>query len=171
MPRDKIQWIICRSTYVVFFILCNTTCNAADATLNAYLGIPFGGGGPYFGVSAKLNTPNAPYTDVNLIEDTSGMELDLRHNLKGDTVYTLNGVTIENQLMQPIFNNKESSGTQSKINWLTIVGATLSVAVCTALIVAAADSSNSSFSFCSGRNCRTEDPPPPESEPTNPGSP
>lgn len=165
MLRQIMQGIVIRSITTVCFILINTTSTAADATLSAYLGIPFGGGSPFFGVSTKLDTKTAPNSEVDLTNSESRMELDLRHNVMGDTVYSINGVTINNSLLQPIFNNVNSTGTQNNIDWMTIVGATLSIALCTALVVAAVDSSNSNFSFCSGTNCPPEEQPPPEPEP------
>lgn len=149
--------VIQRPATALLLVLLSAPVAAADLTFNAYIGIPFGGGSPFAGVSAHREIGSFAH-DSHGSAHTSQVKLDLRFRPTGGTVLSLNDIALTHPPIRYASDNGTTESAQSNIDWQTIVGATLGVA----LIVAIVDSDDTKIVACSGPNCPPEKEPPAE---------
>ena len=137
---------------------------ASDLMFNAYIGIPLGGGSPFAGVGTRQDIGSFSH-DVHDSPQPSQVKLDLSFSPKGGTVLSLNDIALTQAPFQHASHNGATGSGQGYTNWQWVLGAALGVG----LIVAIADSDNSSVSVCSGPNCPPDKEPPADPEPANTG--
>ena len=137
---------------------------AGDLIFNAYIGIPLGGGSPFAGVGTRQNIGSLSH-DAHGLPQPSQVKLDLRFSPKGGTVLSLNDIALTQAPFQPASHDGATGSGTGYTHWQIALGAALAVGV----IVAIADSDNSSVSGCSGPDCPPKQDPPEEPEPADAG--
>ena len=150
-----------RTCLALVVALLSAPVAAADLTFNAYIGIPLGGGSPFAGVSSRQEIGSFSH-DFHGLAQAPQVKLDFRYYPQEGTVLSLNDIALAHTSIRHTTNHSATESDQANIDWQTIVGATLGVA----LVVAIVDS-DSSITICSGTNCPPKKDPPPEPEPTN----
>ena len=136
---------------------------AADLTLYAYIGIPLEKGGPFAGISTRHEIGSFSH-DFHAPAQAPHVKLDFRYYQHEGTVLSLNNIALVHSSFRHTTNHSATESDQGNIDWQTIVGATLGVA----LVVAIVDS-DSTIKICSGTNCPPEKEPPAEPETADSG--
>ena len=111
--------IVNRTTVAMLILLLSTPGTAADVAYNAYLGIPLGGGSPYFGINAGLEAGTVPNTDHDL-PNAPRMKLDLRYNGKRNLVFSINGFNIRHPLMHHASNKVTLTARKESRHYLAV---------------------------------------------------
>ena len=144
-------------------LLLSASAPAADLGLNAYLGLPFGGDGPFFGV--KTGPDSQIFSPVgDAPQDAPNAAIDFRFGGEDGSTLSMNGIPIVRSPIRYASEDESSDGARSNVGWWTAVGLAASAGLIYAFIESDSDVK---VNVCSGPNCPPEEKPPPE-EPETP---
>jgi len=137
---------------------CASVAAGSDFELGAYVRLPLDKGGTVFGLSVRPKVEDAFAREFSPNSDVHNTGLHLQGGLGQVPVMMLNGVPLNPP--QVLNQNADSeTGNGRGVDWYLVAGVALGVG----LIVAIANSDNTSVAICSGPNC-----PPPKPEPPKP---
>lgn len=147
----------------IALLLLSASAPATDLGFNAYLGLPFGGDGPFFGVKTG---PDSQIFSVagDASEDMPNGAIDFRFGGEDGSTLSMNGVPIVRSPIRYASEDETADSGRKDLGWWTVVG----LAASAGLIYAFVESdSDVNVNVCSGPNCPPAEKPPPE-EPATP---
>ena len=139
-------------------LMISASAPATDFAVIAYLGLPFGGDGPYFGVKTG---PDSQVFSLSgdAPEDVPNGTIDFRFGGEDGSTLSMNGIPIVRSPIRYASEDKSTDSGRKNLGWWTVVG----LAASAGLIYAFVESdSDVNVNVCSGPNCPPEEKPPPE---------
>ncbi len=147
----------------IALLLLSTLAPATDLGLNAYLGLPFGGDGPFFGVKTGPDSQIfSPAGDAT--EDAPNATIDFRFGGEDGSTLSMNGIPIVRSPIRYASEDETADSGRKNLGWWTVVGLAASAGLIYAFVQSDSDVK---VNVCSGPNCPPEEKPPPE-EPETP---
>ncbi|MGB5775938.1 MAG: hypothetical protein WBP89_14900 [Sedimenticolaceae bacterium] len=147
----------------IALLLLSTSAPATDLGLNAYLGLPFGGDGPFFGVKTG---PDSQIFSLagDAPEDAPNATIDFRFGGEDGSTLSMNGIPVVRSPIRYASEDETADSGRKDLGWWTVVGLAASVGLIYAFVQSDSDVK---VNVCSGPNCPPEEKPPPE-EPETP---
>jgi hypothetical protein len=142
--------------------MISASAPATDFAVIAYLGLPFGGDGPYFGVKTG---PDSQVFSLSgdAPEDVPNGTIDFRFGGEDGSTLSMNGIPIVRSPIRYASEDESTDSGRKNLGWWTVVG----LAATAGLIYAFVESdSDVNVNVCSGPNCPPEEKPPPEESAT-----
>jgi hypothetical protein len=143
-------------------LLLSASAPATDLGLNAYVGLPFGGHGPFFGV--RTGPDSQIFSPAGVApEDMPNAAIDFRFGGEDGSTLSMNGIPIVRSPIRYASEDEATDSGRKNLGWWTVVG----LAATAGLIYAFVESdSDVNVNVCSGPNCPPEEKPPPEESAT-----
>lgn len=147
----------------LLLLSASASAPATDLGFNAYLGLPFGGDGPFFGVKTG---PDSQIFSVagDASEDMPNGAIDFRFGGEDGSTLSMNGVPIVRSPIRYASEDETADSGRKDLGWWTVVGLAASAGVIYAFVESDSDVN---VNVCSGPNCPPAEKPPPE-EPATP---
>jgi hypothetical protein len=142
----------------IALLLLSASAPATDLGLNAYLGLPFGGDGPFFGVKTG---PDSQIFSVagDAPEDAPNATIDFRFGGEDGSTLSMNGIPVVRSPIRYASEDETADSGRKDLGWWTVVG----LAASAGLIYAFVESdSDVNVNVCSGPNCPPDKEPEPE---------
>ncbi|MGB5466437.1 MAG: hypothetical protein WBM84_10180 [Sedimenticolaceae bacterium] len=148
------------STIGIALLLLSTSAPATDLGLNAYLGLPFGGDGPFFGVKTG---PDSQIFSVaaDAPEDAPNATIDFRFGGEDGSTLSMNGIPIVRSPIRYASEDETADSGRKNLGWWTVVGLAASAGLIYAFVQSDSDVK---VNVCSGPNCPPDKEPEPKPE-------